>query len=125
MTYKEIASIVVDRDGNVYVYEVNYVTDCRNETYRVAKGVIEVRKTSANAAKFKVAIQYRDAEGLRDLIVGAAGIGHFKTLRKSGRLMTTHNSNFEKDASHIPSDLLETGVSLVKTGEGSFPVVVR
>lgn len=125
MSPREIASIVWDEDGNIYVYEVEQVTDCRNETYRVAREVIEVRKTSAAAAKFKVAIQYRDAEGLRDLIVGAAGIGHLKTLRKSDKVMVTHNSNFEKDANHLPPNLLTGGVSLVAVGNSNFPVVVR
>lgn len=126
MSPREIASIVLDGDGNIYVYEVEYVDDNRNGAYRKVKGVIEIRSTSGSARQFRIAILNRDAERLRASILGLCNERYFGTLREENRrFMVAGNEYFKDDANHLPPNLLTGGVSLVTVGNSNFPVVVR
>lgn len=126
MSPREIASIVLDADENIYVYEVKYVDDNRNGAYRKVKGVIEIRSTSESARQFRIAILNRDTERLRASILGLCDERYFGMLREDERVFTiVNNEHFKDDANHLPPNLLKGGVSLVAVGNSNFPVVLR
>ena len=126
MSFKEVASIVTDRDGNFYVYEVTCTANGRKGPAREAKGVLEIVSTAREAIWWVRALLDKDAERLRGLILDQCDERYFGPLREGGkRFAVVANEHFKDDASHLPPRLLTDGVSLVSLGNSNFPVVVR